>query len=134
MSPKKADRPHHTKILVVLLVAQLVFSIAFADKFRYDSHGKRDPFVVPGDSSQPIAVMKVESPTNIKLEGVMVEVNGKSMALIGGEVYQIGDRVGTYQIKRISNDGVAFEGAGREFVIPIQIEDGQVNKKKRGPV
>ena len=37
-------------VLVTICCGGLDFSLAFAEEFRYDSHGKRDPFVSPAEA------------------------------------------------------------------------------------
>ncbi len=106
----------------LLFLAQFVFSMAFAEEFSYDSHGKRDPFSI--SKGTKITLEDSSSKINIKLEGVVVDPKGHSVAVINGEMVGEGDKIGDQiTVKKITNQGVEFESDGKTFNIPIAPKD-----------
>ena len=107
----------------LFFLTQLIFSIAFAKEFRYDSHGKRDPFFLSSKVVKTIAE-DTGAVTNLKLEGVVMDPKGRSLAVVNGEMVGEGDRVGGLVVVRhITNQGVEFENNGKTFTIPIVPKD-----------
>ena len=100
----------------------VVFQVAFADEFRYDSHGKRDPFSISRGAK--VKVDESGSKINLKLEGVVVDPSGRSVAIVNGEMVSEGDKVGgLITVKKITSQGVEFESEGKAFSIPIVTKD-----------
>ncbi len=116
-------RKNTVKILFfVLLVTPTLFSIAFAKEFRYDSHGKRDPFSLASRSIKGADV----NVTHLKLEGVVMDPKGHSLAVVNGEMVGEGDRIGsTILVKKITKEGVEFENNGQAFTIPIVVDNNK---------
>ncbi len=113
---------HGMKVLTGIVAAQLIFSIALADKFRYDRHDKRDPFFVSTDRPQHVE-STAQTPTNFKLEGVIVDPGGASMAVIEGTIIKLGEKVGGYRVEKITKDGVSFSDGEKEFWVAIRTEE-----------
>lgn len=112
-------------IFFLMLSYPLFFSIALAEEFRYDSHAKRDPFSIA--KSTKITVDDSKSKVDIKLEGVVLDPGGKSVAVINGDMVAAGDKIGdSILVKKITKQGVEVEQDGKTFTIPIVTED--VNK------
>ena len=94
------------------------FSIAFAKEFRYDSHDKRDPFALAARATKVLD--NGGSVANLKLEGVIMDPHGRSLALVNGEMVGEGDRIGgVVLVKKVIKDRVEFENNGQVFTIPI---------------
>ena len=110
------------KVLAVVLASQMFFSMAQADKFHYDRHDKRDPFFVSSDRPQALE-SNAQTPVNFKLEGVILDPNGASMAIINGDIAKLGDQVGSFRIKQITKQGVLFSSSERDFWVPIRTEE-----------
>lgn len=107
----------------ICLIAQSFFSIAIAGEFRYDSHGKRDPFLI-ASKARTIVAEDDGYMTHLKLEGVVVDPKGNSIAIVNGEMLKEGDQIGeSIVVKRISNQGVEFENNGKSFSVPIANKD-----------
>ncbi|PIQ87246.1 MAG: hypothetical protein COV74_01620 [Candidatus Omnitrophica bacterium CG11_big_fil_rev_8_21_14_0_20_45_26] len=114
---------HLISFVIAAFFSTGLFSLAFADDFRYDSHGKRDPFMEP---SMRTAVVKQEtgSITNLRLEGVVIDPGGRSVAIVNGEMVGAGDQIGNQiVVKKITNHGVEFENNGKVFTIPLITEE-----------
>ena len=63
-------------VVAILYGASLDFSLAFAEEFRYDSHGKRDPFISP---SEVLTVGNHQiGHGELRIEGVIIDPKGGS--------------------------------------------------------
>jgi hypothetical protein len=110
-------------ILFICLVLQTLFSIAIAGEFRYDSHGKRDPFLI-ASKARTIIAEDDGMMTHLKLEGVVVDPKGNSIAIVNGEMLKEGDQIGeSIVVKRITSQGVEFDNDGKSFNVPIVTKD-----------
>ena len=110
------------KILVAVFFVINFFSIAIAEEFRYDSRGKRDPFSVAAKGSSLLE--GAGTLAQLKLEGVVVDPKGKSVAIVNGEMFTEGARIGdSVTIKKITDKGVEFESEGKIVNIPIVTKD-----------
>ena len=100
----------------------LVFSVAFAEEFRYDSHGKRDPFLISKGTN--VTLDDTGSKVDLKLEGVVLDPKGRSVAVVNGEMVGENDQIGvSITVKKITKEGVEFESEGKSFTIPIVAKD-----------
>ena len=107
----------------IFLCAISFFSVALNAEFSYDSHGKRDPFNA-GSKSKPTQTAEKKVVTNLKLEGVVVDPAGKSVAIVNGEMVSEGDKLGdSIMVKKISKQGVQFEQEGQSIFIPIIVKE-----------
>ena len=110
------------KYFWVAALFPLVFSVAFAEEFRYDSHGKRDPFLISKGAN--VTLDDTGSKVDLKLEGVVLDPKGRSVAVVNGEMVWEGDQIGgSVTVKKITIQGVEFESEGKSFTIPIVAED-----------
>ncbi len=82
--------------IVGILISFSRFS--FSEEIRYESQGRRDPFESVNEaeatSSQPAA-------KDIVIEGIIYDSKGKSIALISGDAYRVGDVVADKKILEI---------------------------------
>lgn len=107
----------------VFLMCDTFFSMAVAAEFSYDSHGKRDPFFIV-NKARTIVAEDDGYMTHLKLEGVVVDPKGKSVAIVNGEMFNEGDKISdSILVKKITNEGVEFESGGKSFNIPIVTKD-----------
>lgn len=84
-------------------------SLSFSEEIRYQSGERRDPFV----AIDRAASTAVNSETGMKIEGILFDPSGKSMVVIGGETYKVGDLVGDQKIIAIqSNKIIAMSKKG----------------------
>lgn len=112
--------------LVTLCCGRLDFSLAFAEEFRYDSHGKRDPFVSPAE------VLSVGgrqiSHGELRLEGVIVDQRGGSYAIVNGEIVRESELFQGFLLKKIEPNRVSFEKEGEKFDVILRQEDEEIEK------
>jgi len=110
------------KISALLISTQLIFSVALAEKFRYDRHEKRDPFFVSAERPQANEA-NTQTPSNFKIEGVIIDPGGASMAIIDGTIIKLGEQVGIHKVKKITKEGVLFSDGEKDFWVAIRTEE-----------
>ncbi len=110
-------------LIVVLTLAffkmdQFVFaSSSEAQKdFVYNDHGKRDPFwSLLGNRGAILNFDNDIQASDMILEGILVEPNAGSVAIINGNIIKVGDKVGFFIVKEIQVN-VVILAKGQEIV------------------
>jgi hypothetical protein len=94
--------------------------------FRYESHGKRDPFVplIGQDKAAAAGLIDVTSVEDIKIEGIAVRADGKRTAIINGELMKENDKVGEVEVVKIDPRSVTILISGKEFKVKLPEEGG----------
>ena len=115
--------------LLTVLSEYLFFSVAIAAEFRYDSHAKRDPFLVASKSGLS-GEKGVGSLASVKLEGVMVDSIGNSIAVINGETVLEGGKLGGIVVQKITSQGVVLAFEGKNVFMPVVEEINEVRTKE----
>ncbi len=113
---------------VALSLLFLIFCLnAFAEEepvFTYDDHGKRDPFwrlVSPSG-----AVLSVDNDllvTDMVLEGIIQDAQGKNLAIINSRVVGPNDKIGLFVVTDVGQDRVILEKGQESFVLKLKKED-----------
>ena len=103
-----------------VVISSIFFSLAFAQEFRYDSHGKRDPFVSP---AQALTTGTQVSAGELRLEGVIVDPTGSSYAIVNGQIVREGDTLEGFLIKKVEANQVVFEKAGEIFEVVLRRDE-----------
>lgn len=98
----------------------LTFSAMAADHIVYESGNRRDPFI-PLVGPNGIAAQKIAQ-TNLHIEGIVIDPEGGSLALIDGEFYKQGDSIGKATIISIFPDRVILEQDDEEKTLWIREE------------
>lgn len=98
------------------------FSIAFAQEFRYDSHGRRDPFLPPGQGGESGSV------GGVRLEGILLDPRGGSLAIVNGQMVREGETVNGLVLKRLGENRAFFEREGEELEVVLN-EDNELIKQ-----
>ncbi len=96
------------------------FSLAFTDEFRYDSHGKRDPFLSP--TTQSVAEGQL-SHGELKLEGIVIDKDGQSYAVVNSEIVREGQKFQGFLLKKITTQDVTFQKDDETFTILLRQDD-----------
>jgi len=74
--------------------------------YKYDSRGKRDPFVplVGATSSKSVhSIEDIISIEDVDLQGVASDSRGRTSAIINGEMIKVGQTIGRLTLKSISS-------------------------------
>lgn len=118
------------------IIAVLFFLAAapylMCEGFKYESYGKRDPFVPLVGGSRP-AIVKLEDITSaddVKVEGTAIGANGKKVAILNGEVLKEGDKVGEIELKKVEKKSVTISIGGKSYDLYLPGEEGGVKGEK----
>jgi hypothetical protein len=104
----------------------LFFSlICFAEEqFIYSSKGKRDPFVplVTPEGSYVVDLEEIGSAADIRLEGVVYDPQGRSIAIVNGIVIKEGDIIKGFELIKIETDRIVLSKDGELYMVRLQKE------------
>ncbi len=104
-------------MLGLLFSLTLALPPVCAEPVVYSSGNRRDPFVaLPKDDGGSASV----SPAGLKLEGIIYDPGSKSLAILNGKTYSIGETVGEAKIVSILKDQVVISVAGEEKKLLIR--------------
>lgn len=96
------------------------FSLVFGDEFRYDNHGKRDPFLSPG--VQNFAESQI-SHGKLRLEGIVLDKEGQSYAIVNSEIVREGQAFQGFLLQKITAQEVIFQKGEETFKVPLRQDD-----------
>ena len=97
--------------MVVFCVTALSLNagFSFSEEIRYQSGGRRDPFV-PIKTEVVISSDSVEThDTSMVIEGIIFDQKGSSVVVVGGEPYKVGERVSGKKVVAIQRAYVLME-------------------------
>ena len=117
------------RIVIVVFIFGLAmmmckFSVAFAEEFIYDSHGKRDPFVSAGEAYTGGGFGIGE----LRLEGVIVDAQGDSYALVNGEIVREGESLEGFLLKKVETNRAIFDKDGEVLEVVLSQEEEDLKK------
>lgn len=107
--------------VIILCFGVSDFSLAFAEEFRYDSHGKHDPFMVQSVGFTEAGHQIGHS--DLRLEGVIIDQAGSSYAIVNSQIVKQGDLFEGYLLKKIETNRVFFEKDGESFEVILHEDD-----------
>lgn len=120
-------------ISLVIVSAGLILAANFANpqEFKYDSRGKRDPFVplIGPDRAVATDLDDITSIDDVRLEGIAVGAQGKKVAMVNGEMLKEGEKIGSFEIKTITKTAVTFMISGKEYNLRLPEEGGAKSEK-----
>lgn len=121
--------------LIVLVCAWIISTSSFVacESYRYESRGKRDPFVPLIGTDKP-SVVRLEDVTSIEeiiLEGIASEAKGRRAAMINGRILKKDDKVGDVEIKKIGERTVTLLISGKRCDIELSEKGGQKGGRSR---
>ncbi|UCH12107.1 MAG: hypothetical protein JSW18_04635 [Candidatus Omnitrophota bacterium] len=118
---KRGSNPITTPLLLCLsaLLLSVNFNVygnstdvakAGVDSFKYDTAGRRDPFVPLVTKGGKIAFGygTIRSIEDIRLEGIVYDPSGDSIAVINGMVLKENDTIGNIKFIKIEFDKVSL--------------------------
>ena len=88
-------------VVVFLALFSAITSLAGAENFEYNAHGRRDPFVSLVGPEKP-AVTKLSDITSvedIRLEGIVSGAKGEMAAIMNGEILKQNEKIGNIKVK-----------------------------------
>lgn len=111
---------------ILIICSAAAASLCLCENFKYESRGKRDPFVplLGADKSLSTNLENITSLEDLKLEGIATGASGKNIAIINGEIVKEKDSFGELRIKKITKNSVTVSISGIEYNLNIQEEEG----------
>ena len=112
----------------------LALTMAVAPALAYDAKDKRDPLVAlvtpegvlrEPRSAGPKRTMS-GSASDLALQGILYDPQGKSSALINGELFQVGDRQEDFEIVKIESSRVVVLKNGTEHELKLPVPDNEL--------
>ena len=119
-------------LFVALAILTILSQCALCEGFKYESSGKRDPFVPLVGGSRP-TVVKLEDVTSaddVKVEGIAIGAQGKKVAILNAEVLKEGDKVGEVELIKVEKKFVTILIGGKSYNLYLPGEEGGVNSEK----
>jgi hypothetical protein len=107
----------------MLMLAGTAVVFAQTADIVYDAHGQRDPFLPLVSSGG--ALINYESNVSVSemlLEGVIEDGSGR-IAIINGNVVEVGGHIGAYTVLKIEADRVVLDKDGEESVVQLKKEE-----------
>lgn len=108
------------------LTCAIVLAADAADslEYTYDPQGKRDPFVpIVTADGRLIKVQPEGGAAGLALEGIILDENGISCAIINGDVVKIGDNINDYEVLKIENNKVILIKDGEPLEVELNKEE-----------
>jgi hypothetical protein len=92
-----------------------------APQYVYDSGKRRDPFIpLTGEEDASGSSSVVGS---VKLEGIIYDPGERSVAILNGNTYRVGESIGETKIVKILKDHVVISIEGEEKELWIREEE-----------
>lgn len=101
----------------------VVEGFAQTENYAYKNEGRRDPFVPLISSSGYLINLEPEDKTALRLEGIMFDPKGDSMAIINGELVRVGESIGDAFVSTIETDRVIVIKDNQNIEIPLRKEE-----------
>lgn len=126
------------RFYLIVSILSLFFTLnnfASEDKFVYNSHNKRDPFVslvqiIPEENEEkPEDTKRLLNLTQIRLEGIICDPASGLEAIINSKVLRAGDEMDGFKVLEILSDRVVLEVFGEKEIIRLK-EEGNNNYEK----
>jgi len=109
-----------------LAMTMLIITVSSAaETFRYDPHGKRDPFIPLIGQDRPsasVAFSEIASRDDVRLEGIAMRESGMRTAIINGEIVKEGFKAGEVEVRKINKDSVVISISGKEYTVKLYEE------------
>lgn len=102
--------------------------VSAQDNFVYNDHGKRDPFVpLLGIKKATIGKSGIEgisSVGDVKFQGVARDSKGNKIAMLNGEMIQVGQTVSQVTLIKIEDDVITFTIDGETYSLSLYEKEG----------
>ena len=114
-------------MIVMTAISVILEPLAHCEGFKYESHGRRDPFVslVGPEKSTITKLEDITSIDDINLEGIAIGAKGHRIAIINGEMLKERDKVGDIELKAIGKKAVRISIGDKEYKVNLPEEGGQ---------
>ena len=112
-----------TILIALLLMAPSVVSAEDA-LFTYEDHGKRDPFwPLVSPTGTPINYDSDFLITDLVLEGIIADKDGRNLAIINGRVLGVDGQLGDFTVLSITSNSVTLSKGEQKFDLKLKKEE-----------
>jgi len=94
------------------------------DVFIYDDQNRRDPFW--SLVSQEGVIVNYDDDlilSDLRLEGIILDVSGKNLAIVNGQILKSQDKIGPFMIVAIERDHIVIDKKGQQFMLYLKKEE-----------
>jgi len=110
--------------LFLILNYGVFHNLSAQEQPTYDAKGKRNPFIpLVTPEGRLLKLDRDESKGDLAIDGIIYDKNGRSYAIVGGEVVGIGDLVNGYQVLKIEENRVILIKDGEATEVELKTED-----------
>ncbi len=96
-------------------------------EYKYHSGGGRDPFIplVTGEAKVSLGLRAVEDIGDVRLEGIIFDPNGESIAVLNDEILKEGDKAYNVEVLKIDRNSVIIKIHDKTRTINLIKEGGE---------
>ena len=109
---------------ILFCLSLLMVSLALADEskpFVYNENGKKDPFgPLVSPSGALITYDSEVTPSDMVLEGVVIDAQGNNIAILNGKIVKTGDKIVSYTVGKISANQVELINGQEHLTVKIK--------------
>lgn len=109
-------------VAVVLAVSECHVT-AQDQKYTYTPQGRRDPFVPLVSPAGYLINLEEEEDAVIRLEGIMYDAKGDSMAIINGELLKVGEGINGVVVSKIEPNKIVVVKDNQKIEIELRREE-----------
>ena len=107
-------------IFIFLFTIPLTLIAEELEQFIYNDHEKRDPFwPLVSPSGTILSYDKDLLISEITLEGIMTDVQGRNVAILNGTVLKQGDKIGLFDIESITKTQVTLHKGQERAILDL---------------
>lgn len=117
---------------VLFLFSSLCIGFAEEGRFKYDSHGRKDPMIPVVDRTGRILFQEEyggKKALALRLQGIIFKRKGGSKAIIEKKLYKVGDKISGFLITEIYPDHVVLTDGKESYELWLNPLSKQMNKK-----
>jgi hypothetical protein len=108
-------------VTCLFLLGKVHFSVASEPLFVYDSKEKRDPFIsLIGKNVKLTDVELLESIDQVRVEGVIIDPNKGSSAIVNGQIIRVGEFLGGFRLEKVTNYHIVMKRDEQEHTIQFR--------------
>jgi len=93
------------------------------EKYLYKAQGKRDPFMPLITPSGYLINLEPDTDEALRLEGIMFDPKGDSIAIVNGELLRVGESLGEVVILDIEAEKVTVMRENETLTLELRRED-----------
>ena len=123
MKTKLCYRYSLAAVFLLLLIAAASGVLAEEQKYSYKFQNKRDPFVPLVSPAGYLLNLEPEDNSALKLDGIMYDPHGDSIAIINGSLVRVGETIGDAVLSSIEQNKVTVIKDNQKVDIELRREE-----------